>query len=178
MRVRRSLWGAAALGGALACNDATQPAVPIVNHQFTFGIGTPVASTGGVFFLATEDSTGQNFRLLIDTFPLTGPSVHSVRQGDSTFAQATARLSNGHRDIMEYGLRFVPNGGGLTVVDNDWNSLDRSPADPDLAAYALTEVTLVIDSAYVNSPGSDLNGDGKWTDAGVFGHLVIYGDSL
>jgi hypothetical protein len=64
------------------------------------------------------------------------------------------------------------------VLDNEWHSLDRSPADPDLAAYALTAVAVVVDSTRVESPGSDPNHDGIWTDGEVFGHLVIYGDSL
>lgn len=164
--------------GAVACHDATKPAVPIVDQRFSVGIGTRVVSTGAVFFMATLDSTQNGFQLVIDTFPITSPGTHALGKGDPTFAQATARLTDGHLDIVEYGLRFVPNGGGLTSLDQDWHALGRSATDGDLAAYTLTSVQLVLDTVTFASPGSNPNGDGIWSEADIIGHLVIYGDSL
>lgn len=161
-----------------ACGEATKPPVQIAQGDFSMRSGHRVVSTGAVMVVATRDSTQGNPRLLMDTIPITGPGVYTIRAGDPGFAQATARLHDGHRDVIEVGVHLVPNGGGFTVLDWDWRALGRSESDGDLAAYRLTSVSLVIDSAVVSSPGSDPNGDGIWTDERVLGHLRVYGDSL
>jgi hypothetical protein len=173
------LAGAACITG---CSDSgTKPAPTIVDHLLdNFAGGQRTTATGARYYLATEDSLGQGFQLVIDTFSLTGPGVHTIREGDPGFAQATARLTNGHHDAVIFGVLLVTAGGLQRLTEtftSDAAVLDQSSA-PDLAGYRLTAVAIMVDNYSLKSPGSDPNHDGNWTDVQLTSHLVIQGDSV
>lgn len=177
----RSATRAALVAGSvvtlLACRDTVRPVVQITNAPIAITWGTPVQSSGGSFFLGATDSLGQ-FQPLFDTLPIADSGEITLRAGEAGFAQKTAWLTNGQPDPVHYGVVLTPSGATDAFNSFDFIFLVRNAGDPDLSAFALNSVSLVVDSASVVSPGSDPNQDGVWTDLRFYAHLVVYGDSL
>jgi hypothetical protein len=179
--VMRKLTRAALVSGSVvtlvACHDATRPVVQLTNAPIAINWGIRVQSSGGAFFLGAVDSLGR-LQLLIDTVPIPDSGEITLRVGEAGFAQKTAWMTNGEPDPVRYGVVLVPSGTTDGFNTFDFIVLARNSSDPDLAGHALNSVSLMVDSARVDSPGSDPNHDGVWTDVRFYAHLVVFGESL
>lgn len=94
------------------------------------------------------------------------------------FMAAVAFLTNGIDDQADFGNRW-PGGGGGTDFRNEsfWFRGGITGAyDPDFIGTTVTHVLVHLDEVSIQSPGSDPNGNGNWTDIDLMIRMVIMGN--
>jgi hypothetical protein len=82
------------------------------------------------------------------------------------FAAVAAVLTNGSDDQMRMGVSVVGGDNGyLTTNESTWlNGGLTGDYDPDLMGAEITSIIVHLDLIEIDSPGSDPNGNGQWTD--------------
>jgi hypothetical protein len=87
---------------------------------------------------------------------------------DPDFAHVTDIFTNGTNDYAVWvGVVWYPGdgftGGGMHESEFFFNESEGTTAN-DLHGYQINRIQLALDQFSIASPGSDPNGDGKWTD--------------
>ena len=106
-----------------------------------------------------------------------GRTITVNESNNPDFSAAVAFLTDGNDDSAEFGS-FFPGGGGGSISrpESVWfKGGITGTYDPDLAGTTVTNVLVHLDVVNIQSPGSDPNGNGNWTDYDHRIRMVIMG---
>lgn len=97
---------------------------------------------------------------------------------DPSFPGVVARLTDGVDQALQY--RFVAGGSTITYSQPTSNYLDfdiaRAGGELDFVGYHITALRWTVVLANFDSPGSDSNGNGIWTDYDVTIRIDVEGE--
>jgi len=94
------------------------------------------------------------------------------------FAVIVNELTNGEPGLISWSLEAPITGVGVGIVavtERDLLGDQVGPSGVDLAGYTIDRIGLRADSLSFDSPGSDPNGDGIWTDFAVRATFLFEG---
>jgi uncharacterized protein (TIGR03382 family) len=138
------------LQGTLPLNFSGGGYIVETETPFTLKIAEGYYSDGPTFTVSISSaSTGQDY--VFDA-------------GSSGFAEFATYLTNGNSDTL------VPGFGGSSYSVSEFDTLGGQ----DLAGQAVTRIVVHVDAANVETPGSNPNGNGIWTDFSMSGEVRIY----
>jgi hypothetical protein len=93
------------------------------------------------------------------------------------FKNAVTFLTDGHNGWV--AIEVMSDSGGCASRKSELSFLTQKPPGGsdrvDFAGYEVHAIELRLDEVDIESPGSDPNGDGLWTDFTLRGELVFYG---
>lgn len=96
---------------------------------------------------------------------------------DPSFPAVVVRLTDGVDQTLQY--RFVAGASTTTYTQPTSSRIDfdiaRPNGEPDFVGYHITALRLTVVHANFDSPGSDLNGNGIWTDYDVTIRIDVEG---
>ena len=106
-----------------------------------------------------------------------GTKINLGAAESAGFDDAVILLTNGVGDDIEVNTQFPGGGGGGTTTNEPGWFGGGILGDymPDFAGAEITHFVLILDTVVIASPGGDPNGNGIWTDAFIFGRLVVMG---
>jgi hypothetical protein len=160
------------------CINGNARADLLATVDFTPSGGTASTSVIGANFNAyfEEDLTSTIFAsLFVDPsdvgteFFATSSSGISPDAGFDKFAEY---LTNGSDNELWLGFKLLPSEGGGASFDFESEYFDTSP---DFLGCTIASIGLEINSFSLESPGSDPNQDGVWTDFSFNVKYNIYG---
>ena len=126
---------------------------------------TTVARAGDTIWIDSTTPPGKNLMVAI-----------GMEEGIPSFADFVAYVTNGEADGIWHALQMAGGGGGGTGrSEAEFFGSAAGPSGFDLYGYAIHRIGLRIDAITIESPGSDPNGDGNWTDYSFRGTLVFEG---
>ena len=103
-------------------------------------------------------------------------NIYPVSSG-TEFDQSVALLTNGIDDWISTKMSLLL-GSGIEVAHESIKLVFTDPSDPtrvDFSGYNITSVNFTLNSLVFNSPGSNPNGDGIWTDMTLDGLVTFEG---
>jgi len=107
-------------------------------------------------------------------------NTYTVSSG-TEFDQAVALLTNGIDDYIWTGVE-LPGGTGWAhgnIESNRFVFVDLSdPGRVDFSGYNITGVNFTLTNLVIDSPGSNLGGDGIWTDVRLDGLVTFEGTAV
>ena len=95
----------------------------------------------------------------------------SFPMANGDLAGVIANLTNGNNDNLWPGMEFRT----YFFSESTWFSDVAGGNGTDLAGFRIDSITATLNSLSLNSPGSDPQGDGNWTDVTYNYTLRIYG---
>ena len=113
---------------------------------------------------------------LFEQFFLTGSDVGKTftlaTVDDPDFALFVQKLTNGSND----GLGITDNLGTITAQQEPefFTLLAADNNGLDLQGFQIGSITMQVNALTINTPGSDPNGDGEWTDSFFEGTFTVY----
>jgi len=118
------------------------------------------------------------FENAVVTTSSTGTSFVANASNDPQFAGAVNLLTNGNTSdpvLRTTGLRsFGWSAGALT--EQSWAASTGAPAD--FSGYEITSLELFINNFWFETPGTNPNGNGNWTDFKIDRRLRIFGQPV
>lgn len=109
--------------------------------------------------------------LYFNVFPSdSGNLLIANTANSSDFADFVARITDGVNGYVFYRV----NGGGFIAPESSFFGSQVGPNGVDLEGSNINLIGLSVETAIVDSPGSDPNGDGVWTDYSLVGSLVFF----
>jgi hypothetical protein len=193
---RRFTWRLAGIAGLLVLVVA--PAVSAgagasPNRASDYVVAeVPFATSGGLAAVVTQEAVQLCIQPSIDTgicdpafSPIDAASVGRTIwtdentsnglmlffSGSPNFDGFVASITNGFNDWMDVSDAF----GGVGGPESDFFGSQVGPSGVDLYGYAIHRVGLRVDSASFDTPGSNPNGNGNWTDYALQGTFVFEG---
>ena len=163
----------------------------VISNSIEFGAAFTSTSNDPLYFafgnFTLRESSGNDLFLLTnavyDSYAFTSDDVGSVfyltAAEDSDFTQLAANLVNGESNRIGFVMDrspIQPEYGG--TQNYEYYMLAGSPYltnGIDLQGTVIDGFSLVINDLNLDSPGSDLNGDGNWTDLRFSVTLYIEG---
>jgi hypothetical protein len=91
------------------------------------------------------------------------------------FETFVAYITNGTPDSLAQFLQLGAGVGGVGVSEADFFSRQAGPSGVDLYGYVIHAIGFKVDEASFDSPGSDPNGNGIWTDVTIRGRFLFVG---
>ncbi len=173
---RRILVACVATAALLA--SAGADAGQICSLSLTTGTGSPGVYSSAVISFGDFDSWIEmgSVPMLFDDVARTAADAGATltaTSADPHFAPVVQRLTNGvHGDIyFGFGGNLLGDAENVTFLAAGYTP----PNDIDLQGFTIDTITLTINTLSFNSPGSNPNGDGNWTNASYACTVRIYG---
>jgi hypothetical protein len=98
----------------------------------------------------------------------------SSEQADPNFNFTVNLLTNGVNNTLAYGLVSASGVGNINGISETQLLAGLSRSGPDLIGYQIQAFSLQIDSLSIQSPGSNPNNNGIWTDMSGQVSFMIY----
>ena len=113
-------------------------------------------------------------------FPVSEDSRTTVVRYDETtgtsFLDFKNILTNGEADFLRFSVFASSQSTSFQTIEEGWFSGGFvNDLIPDLQGTVITHILLSIDTVSLNSPGTDQNNDGIWTDIFVKMRFIIFG---
>ena len=107
-----------------------------------------------------------------------GRTITVSESNNPDFSAAVIFLTDGNDDSADFGTLFPGGGGGMSSnAESVWfKGGITGTYDPDLAGTNVTHVLIHLDVVNIQSPGSDPNGNGIWTNYDFRIRMVIMGN--
>ena len=187
--MRTAHWFSACLGALLlltGCGESTAPSPPVVLASIplvVIGGGCPRIFSEAIYYVGyTEELDSPPTALIVDSLRFTSQETGShivLTRSSPGFTSVEDLLTNGVDDLLIVGLALDDGtcGGGKSLGPESTLLEDRvaGSSPPDLQGFSIERVTVEIDMASFESPGTNPNGDGIWTDVTIQGRVVIEG---
>ena len=165
------------LAGSILCSTCEAMPIPLgeINHG-THG-GARLIASAVVFSWTTEDETKR-----LDWGSVTTSDVGKTFIQSSVtsprFDLFASLLTSGTDDLLAI-LRHFPGvgGAGRESLESYWLNKFIQTETVDFYGWQVTEISLIVNSLAFDSPGSNPNGDGIWTDYVYDVTFTIYGIS-
>lgn len=132
----------------------------------------------GLWDVGSDGDCCPDYRLFEDFSFGLGDAGKSVQIGgdrsDADFSSFRQLLTDGESNEMEVASRKV----GISASHGNEALLqpaNGAPLQPDLQGHTITHFILFVDEVAIDSPGTDPNGDGVWTDSTFRWHLEVHG---
>lgn len=140
------------------------------------GVGSADILTQIDFDIGIGDNIGNPSVLLFDVM-----TFNSTATGTEFFATSSTGVSpdTGFDGFVNY----LTNGSNqLVTFNHDFGGIVKSESSafgtsPDFQNFNIDSIGLVINELTIDTPGSNLNGDGVWTDISFTLTLNVYGSS-
>jgi hypothetical protein len=187
INMRTAHWFSACLGALLlltGCGESTAPPSPpdvlaSIPLAFTGGGCHGIFSESIYYVGYTEEIDSPPTALIVDSLRITSQETGShivLTRSSPGFTSVEDLLTNGVDDLLIVGLN-EPCGGGASLgpESNLYEDRVAGSAPPDLQGFSIERVTVEIDVASFESPGTNPNGDDIWTDVTIEGRVVIEG---
>ena len=173
-------------GCSTAPGDGTDPfpsSVLLASSAVTAGGGWAAVSTGIVFTLSIGMMPGGPgvFDSLVLTPENTGTTYRIVSSDDEDFLTVVDSFTNGADDFLTFQYDGYPSeGGGAGGSTESGFFLGGVTGEylPDFTGLQIDYFTLTINTLTLDSPGSDPNEDGNWTDYDIELQIKVYGHAL
>jgi len=105
--------------------------------------------------------------------------IHTIdKSNNQDFDAIVDLLSNGVDNFLQLGASLTGWPGGSAIGYPETKSIKggiNGKYDPDFIGSKITHILVHLDNVTFNSPGSDLNGNGIWTDYSYEIRIVIMG---
>jgi hypothetical protein len=95
--------------------------------------------------------------------------------GVTSFDDFVGYITNGEPDWIVAGLDTGGASGGGGESEADFFGVDAGPSGVDLAGYVIDRIGFRVDALSIDSPRSDPNHDGIWTDVSLSGTYLFEG---
>jgi len=107
-----------------------------------------------------------------------GKAVTIDASNDPNFGAFVGLLTDGMGELQDFSQSFGPNsqGGGVTLSNHEDFFLYNNGVGPQLQPGSVGSLTLTLNSLTLNSPGTNPNGNGVWTD--VKSNFMISGSDV
>ena len=186
--MRTAHWFSACLSALVlltGCGESTAPPSPpvvlaTIPLAFSGGGCRAIFSEALYYVGYTEefDSDSPATAVLVDSLRITnqGTGSHLVLTRSSPgFASVEDLLTNGVDDPVM--VRLIHGCGSSGSLGPESTVYEDRVADsaPDLQGFSIERVTVEVDAVSFESPGTNPNGDGTWTDITILGRVVIEG---
>ncbi len=113
--------------------------------------------------------------LWVDATSPTDVNDFEFTPGVTSFEDFVGYITNGDPDWIVSGLMMGGGAGGAGEPEATFFDGAAGPSGVDLAGYVIDRIGFRVDSISIDSPGTDPNGDGVWTDASLSGTYVFEG---
>ncbi len=104
-----------------------------------------------------------------------GSTFVASSSSDPDFTRFVSIFTNGTDDGLSFYAGF---GGGFSFgearLESSWLG-DQVTEEPDLSGYVIEQITLTVNSLALDSPGTNPNRDGIWTDISADCTFTFYG---
>jgi hypothetical protein len=147
-------------------------------HWSGSGGGFLGIDTGMTFTVSYSDFAGTSlFGNVVWTPGMVGQNLVDVSGSEPGYANFVSLLTDGSNERLGWMSGMTPSGGGAGINGWETNSFLTHPSGwngIDLHGYTMAGVGLQMNQLSINSPGSNPNHDGNWTDVSWDATLTLY----
>lgn len=154
-------------------SDSTAPASVLAVAPVLHSGGGAVVSDKMIFLLTISDGGGED-TVFADTVRNGDRGRDLVASGPG-FQRARTLLTDDVNETVTRGMFFPTGGGGGSFNLESVYFAGRPGTALDFSGYQVTGIVFHVDSILLATPGSNINGDGIWTDWYLRGSLVVLG---
>jgi len=177
--------GVCAVAVVLCVGNANVRSADIIaTAEISGGGGSHFIGNSVQLYVSNGGATNGGGAAIFDSFTFTAAQLGQTFSVDQTvdaqFSAFVSRLTNGFNDQITR-ISKLTGGGESGLLTSEASFFSTRPAGGngiDLAGFTIDRIDMTINQISIESPGSNLSGDGNWTDYSIQATLSFIGSQV